>query len=112
MIAVDALILFKIVTAMGSCSSPIDVALASGKDQSKIAHVIGCPAARSLGLELSGDVALPKIGRLHDVHIAVEDFESVLCHKLFPPVIAAKAAANHWQLSKILDDWTENYGFS
>jgi len=26
----------------------------------------------------------------------------VLCHRIFPPVIAAKAAANRWQLLKIL----------
>src|ERR1044071_8688470 len=42
----------------------------------QVAHVVGRDALGSDGLEFGVDEALPQIGRLHDVHIAVEDFES------------------------------------
>jgi hypothetical protein len=43
---------------------------AVGTDQSQIAHVIG-HAHRHSVLELGLGVALPEIGRLEDVHVAV-----------------------------------------
>jgi hypothetical protein len=48
-------------------------------DQAEVAHMVGGADGGAL-LEFLVDVALPEIGRLEDVHIAVENFETVIGH--------------------------------
>ena len=54
---------------------------AVGADQTQVAHVVGSADGREV-FELLVDVALPEIGRLEDVHVAVEDFETVIGHRI------------------------------
>jgi len=50
----------------------------------EISHVIAGESDGRLPLELGFDVALPEIGRLHDVHVTIEDLKSTLRHTRLP----------------------------
>ncbi len=52
-------------------------------DQAQIAHVIGGADGREV-FKLLVDVALPEIRRLEDVHVAIENFETVIGHRSPP----------------------------
>ena len=55
--------------------------LAVGMHQPQIAHVVAGHTARRPVAKLSVDILFPQLRRLHDMHVAVDDVESVLCHK-------------------------------
>jgi hypothetical protein len=46
----------------------------------EIAHVMTGDAAGRQRSEFRIDIALPQIRRLHDMHVAVDDFESIFRH--------------------------------
>src|SRR5258706_2827742 len=57
-------------------------------DQAQIAHMIRAADGRARR-ESFVDVALPEIGRLQDVHVAIENLVATLCHgnlRVFKPV--------------------------
>ncbi len=99
-VSIDVLVLFKVVAADAACRRCAGCHRNLRKDHAEIAHVLGSPAARRLGTKLRIDVALPKIGWFHDVHVAVEYFESFfamtltsLVTSVMPP--KARCQANH-----------------
>jgi hypothetical protein len=50
-------------------------------DQAQVAHVVGGADGREVSKFLV-DVTLPEIRRFENVHVAVEDFETVIRHKI------------------------------
>ena len=77
-VSIDVLVFVKVAAAMRRAAGASGIYRYLRKDRAEIAHVLGSPAARRLGTKLRIDVALPKIGWFHDVHVAVEYFESVV----------------------------------
>jgi hypothetical protein len=49
-------------------------------DQPQVAHVVAGHPARRAVAKLFVDVLFPQLRRLHDMHVAVDDFESVFSH--------------------------------
>ncbi len=84
--AIDLLVLIKVAAAVRRATGAPGVFGHVRKDRAEIADVVRGPSARRLIAKLGIDVALPEIGRLHDMHVAVENFESVFRHES-PPLI-------------------------
>src|SRR5262249_16931763 len=82
MLAVDALVLFVVVSFVWRAASTEGGRIGIRKDQAQVADILGSSTTRSIEAELRRDVALPEVGRLHNVHVAVKDFESVFSHLL------------------------------
>ncbi len=78
--AIDFLVLVKIAAAVRRAAGAPGVLGHVRKNRAEIAHIIRRSAARRLIAKLGIDVALPKIGRLHDMHVAVENFETFFRH--------------------------------
>src|SRR5262249_6959625 len=81
-IAVDALVLFVVVSSVRGAASAQGGRVGVRKDQAQVADILGCSATWGVEAELRGDITLPKVGRLHNVHVAIKDFESVFSHVL------------------------------
>src|SRR4029077_12164077 len=75
-------VLFVVVTFVRGAAGAQGCRVSVRKDQTQVADILGCSTPWSVGAKLRCNVALPQIGRLHDMHVAVEDFESVFCHSL------------------------------
>src|SRR5262245_14636354 len=76
-ITVNALFLFVVVSSVWGAASAQSGRIGIRKYQAQVADILGCSAAWSVEAELRRDITLPQIGRLHDMHVAVEDSESV-----------------------------------
>jgi hypothetical protein len=78
--SINVLVLVEIAAAVGRAASPARVDRYLWKNGAEIAHVVRSPPPRRLIAKLRRNVTLPEIGGLHDVHVAVENSESVFCH--------------------------------
>src|ERR671925_1960763 len=57
-----------------------------GMSHAKVTNIFAGQAPGRLAFEASVDVALPQIYRLHEMHIAIENSETVFRHSLTPSV--------------------------
>src|SRR5690242_17795647 len=84
MISVDVLVLVVIAPAVRRSARTPGILRYGGKNRAEVADVLRSSSAWRLSAKFSLDVALPQIRRFHDVHVAVENLETVLCHCDFP----------------------------
>jgi len=77
------LVLFEIAAAMRSAVGPAGLRRNTREDHAEIANIFRSPSAWRSIAKYRVDIALPKIGRLHDMHVAVEYSKSIFCHNQF-----------------------------
>src|SRR5207249_12111824 len=91
-IAVERLIPLVVVPLSGRNEGRPIMRVGRERD-AEVAHVLRCHAPRRQVPELWGDVSLPQVGGLHDVHIAVEHPKPILGH-CRPPFCYARLSSN------------------
>src|SRR6266498_5015309 len=79
---IDLLVSFEVlaprgIVLSGCFSCPVS---AVGIKHSKVANIAADDAARRASLEFVVDISLPEIRGLHDMHVAVQDLETIFCH--------------------------------
>ena len=82
MVAIDLLEALEMMPRIVDAGGAVGNGLAAREDRPQLAEVDGGEPDGSLIPKLWIDVALPEVGRLHDVHVAVHDLKALLSHGL------------------------------